>query len=209
MNVMIEDFSELSGLAIDALKEIGNIGAGNAATALAVMVNSKIDMNVPQINIMPFSSVAEKLGGAEKMVVGIYLGVTGSANANIMFVMEIEKAFLLVDMLMGRQPGETKDLDEIGRSAMQEVGNIISGTYLNALAMFTQLTLLPTPPLMGIDMAGALLDGVLARYGEIGDYVLLLETEFTKDAEDVVGHFFLLPEPGALDIILSALGVKS
>ncbi|MGE5371335.1 MAG: chemotaxis protein CheC [Solirubrobacterales bacterium] len=205
---MLEDYNQLSGMQLDALKEIGNIGAGNAATALAVMVNSKIDMTVPRVTVMPFDEVTERIGGAEKIVVGIYLGVSGSAKANILFLFEIERALALVDMLMGRQPGETVELDEIGWSAMQEVGNIISGTYLNALAMFTQLTLLPTVPMMGMDMAGAIIDAVLAQYGAVGDYVLALETEFTKGNQDVVGHFFLLPEPGALDVILKALGVS-
>lgn len=205
---VVQDFSELSGLQIDALKEIGNIGAGNAATALATLINSKIDMSVPQVSIVPFNDVSTMLGGADKEVVGIFLRVTGSANANILFVLTVEKALRLADMLMGRSLGESRDLQEIERSAMAEVGNIIASTYLNALAMFTQLTLLPSVPAMAVDMAGALIDGVLARYGEVGDYVLVLETEFRKDFEDVVGHFFLLPEPGALDTILTALGVN-
>lgn len=205
---MINDFSDLTGLQIDALREIGNIGSGNAATALATMLNSKIDMSVPQISILPFSEVPETVGGADTVVVGIFLRVHGSANANILFLLSMDKALLLVDLLMGRQPGETQLLGEIEMSAMSEIGNIIAGTYLNALAMFTQLTLLPTVPAMGIDMAGALIDAVLAQFGEIGDYVLLLETQFIKGDQDVIGHFFLLPEPGALDTILNALGVS-
>ena len=93
-------------------------------------------------------------------------------------------------------------------SAISEAGNIISSTYLNALAMFTRMTLMPSPPAVGVDMAGALLDGVLALYGEIGDYVLVLENKFRKGDLDVIGHLFLLPEPEALDSILSALGVN-
>lgn len=207
---MINDFSDLTGLQIDALREIGNIGSGNAATALATMLNSKIDMSVPQISILPFSDVPETVGGADTLVVGIFLKVHGSenANANILFLMSIERALLLVDLLMGRNPGETQEFGEIELSAMQEIGNIIAGTYLNALAMFTKLTLLPSVPALGIDMAGALIDAVLAQFGEIGDYVLLLETQFIKGSQDVIGHFFLLPEPGALDTILNALGVS-
>ncbi|MGE5417140.1 MAG: chemotaxis protein CheC [Acidobacteriota bacterium] len=205
---MIQDFSELSGLQIDALREIGNIGAGNAATALATLVRSKVDMSVPQVSIVPFSDVPSMLGGADTPVVAIYLRVTGSASANIMFVLPIKNALLLVDMLMGRAHGETGEFAEIELSAMSEVGNIITGNYLNALSMFTQLTLLPSVPALGVDMAGALIDAVLAQFGEISDYILVLETEFKRDDEDVMGHFFLLPEPGGLDTILSALGVN-
>ena len=99
-------------------------------------------------------------------------------------------------------------LSEMDISAMMEVGNIVSATYLNALSMFTQLNFTPSVPALGIDMAGAILGAILAQYGEVGDHVLLLDTLFKKEDQDVVGHFFLLPEPGSLDTILSALGVS-
>lgn len=204
------DFKELSNLQIDALKEIGNIGAGNAATALAQMINTKVDMNVPQISILAFGDVPELVGGADNYAVGIYLNVTGKAATNILFLMEVDKACFLVDMLMGRSAGSTRpdSLSELEISAMMEVGNIISATYLNALSMFTQLSFVPSVPALAIDMAGAILGVILAEYGQVGDSVLLLDTLFKKDDQDVVGHFFLLPEPGALDTILSALGVS-
>ncbi|MEA1960041.1 MAG: chemotaxis protein CheC [Bacillota bacterium] len=207
---MFNDFKELSSLQIDALKEIGNIGAGNAATALAQMVNTKIDLNIPRVSILPFDDVFEYLGGADLPMVGIFLGVTGSAPCNILFLMPVEKAWILVDMLMGRNPDEKQDMEfgEMDISAMMEVGNIIAATYLNALSMFTQLQFYPSVPGIGIDMVGALMDAVLAQFGQIGDHVLLLETQFLKDENGIMGNFFLLPEPGSLDSILSALGVN-
>lgn len=209
MNVL-DKYQELSNLQVDALKEIGNIGAGNAATALAQMTNTKIDMNVPQVSILEFNMVPELMGGADTYVVGIYLTVTGSAPGSILFILPVEQACRLVDMMMGQPPGHTdpQQMSELEYSAMMELGNIISATYLNALAMFTQLTLMPSVPALGMDMAGALLDAVLAQFGEVADHVLVLETQFKKDEEDVVGYFFLLPEPGSLNTILTALGVS-
>lgn len=207
---MVEDYSNLSGLQLDALKEIGNIGAGNAATALAQMVQAKIDMTVPKVKILPFDEVPEMIGGADIHVVGIYFNVQGHAPSNILFILTVDKACLLIDMLLGRPSGQTtiENLDELEMSAMMELGNILSATYLNSLAMFTNLKFVPSVPALGIDMAGAVLDAILAQFGEVADHVLVLETEFTKDDQDVVGHFFLLPEPGSLDIILTALGVN-
>jgi chemotaxis protein CheC len=101
MDRLAEDFNELSGLQIDALREISNIGAGNAATALAQMVNAKIDMNVPMVKILPFSAVPEMIGGADRHVVGIYLTVSGSAPVSILFILPVESAHLLTNMLMG------------------------------------------------------------------------------------------------------------
>lgn len=207
---MVFDFSELSGLELDALREIGNIGAGNAATALAQMLGAKIDMTVPQVSILPFAQVPDLIGGADMHVVGIYLNASGSAPANVLFILPIDKACFLVDMLLGAPLGETQagNFSDMQLSALMELGNIITATYLNALAMFTNLAFRPSVPALGMDMAGAILDAVLAIFGAVADHVLVLETEFTKDQEDIVGHFFLLPEPGSLDIILSSLGVS-
>jgi len=206
----VSDYLELSNIQMDALKEIGNIGAGNAATALAQMINSKIDMNVPQVSILEFDKVPDLIGGADLYVVGIYLTVEGSAPASLLFIIRVEQACRLVDMMMGKPVGNTKpqEMGEMEYSAMMELGNIISATYLNALAMFTQLTMTPSVPALGMDMAGAILDAILAQFGEVADHVLVLETQFKKDTEDVVGHFFMLPEPGSLDTILTALGVS-
>ncbi|HZK42809.1 MAG TPA: chemotaxis protein CheC [Syntrophomonadaceae bacterium] len=207
---MIHDYNQLSAIQIDALKEIGNIGAGNAATALAQMVNAKIDMNVPRVSILPFADVPKLIGGADSHVVGIFFNVSGAAPASILFILPIDKALLLVDMLFARDIGETniEDFGEMEMSAMMELGNILSATYLNSLSMFTQLNFTPSVPAIGIDMAGAIIDSVLAQFGEVADHVLLLETEFKKEKLDVVGYFFLLPELGSLATILSALGVN-
>lgn len=206
---MLRDYEDLSGMQIDALKEIGNVGAGNAATALAQMINSKIDMSVPRVNILPFSDVANLLGGADRHVVGIYLAVSGSARAKILFILPVEQARVLVNMLMGKNLEETTaEFTDMDMSALMELGNIISATYLNAMSMFTSLEFVPSVPALGIDMAGALLDAVLAEFGEVADHVLMLETKFKKEDYNIVGEFFLLPEPGALNTILSALGVN-
>lgn len=207
---MVYDFSELSGMQLDILREIGNIGSGNAATALAQLLNAKIDMNVPQVNILPFAEVPDLVGGADLHVVGLFLIATGSAPASILFLLPVDKACLLVDMLMGKKWGNTdpSNLSDMDISALMELGNIICATYLNALAMFTQLDFRPSVPALGIDMAGAILNAVLAQFAAVADHVLVLETEFKRDEQEIVGHFFLLPEPGSLDVILASLGVS-
>jgi chemotaxis protein CheC len=195
---------------LDILREIGNIGSGNAATALAQLLNAKIDMNVPQVNILPFAEVPALVGGADLHVVGLFLVATGSAPASILFLLPVDKACLLVDMLMGKEWGKTDptNLSDMDFSALMELGNIICATYLNALAVFTQLDFRPSVPALGIDMAGAILNAVLAQFGAVADHVLVLETEFKRDEQEIVGHFFLLPEPGSLDVILASLGVS-
>lgn len=203
------DFSKLSDLQVDALREIGNIGAGNAATALAQMVNARVEINVPRVNILPFQDVSQLVGGPGAHVAGVYVRVSGSAAANVLFILPVDNATRLVDMMLMRKPGTTWDFGEMESSVLEEVGNIICGTYLNALSAFTRLTFASSVPALAIDMAGAILDAILAHFGAVGEHVLVLETNFKHRGEEVVGDFFMLPEPGGLDTILSALGVSN
>ncbi|MBU2701988.1 chemotaxis protein CheC [Sporomusaceae bacterium BoRhaA] len=205
---MCEEILNLSVLQLDALREIGNVGAGNAATALSQIINRKIDMTVPKVSILPLGDVPDVVGGPDAMVAGVYLRVYGPAPGSILFLMPRESAFYLVDMLMGREQGFTTSLNSMDESALMEIGNILAGAYLNSLSFFTKLTLLPSIPALAMDMAGAILSVILSQIGTMGDHALVIETEFTTEFEGVKGHFFLIPDPGSLSIILSAIGVK-
>jgi len=206
--MLSEEILNLSLMQLDALKEIGNVGAGNSATALSQLINRKIDMTVPQIAIMPLGDVPDVVGGPDAMVAGVFLRVYGPAPSSILFLLPRESAFSLVDMLMGREQGYTTSLNSMDESALMEIGNILAGAYLNALSYFTKLTLLPSIPALAMDMAGAILSVVLIQLGEMGDHALVIETEFATENDGVKGHFFLIPDPGSLSTILAAIGVK-
>ena len=204
---MPDDIMQLTPTQMDALREIGNVGAGNSATALSQIINHRIDMNVPEVSIVPLGEVPDLVGGPEAVVVGVFLRVYGQAPGNILFLLPVESAFYLVDMLMGKKKGETQTLDYLDESALMEIGNILAGAYLNALFNLTKLSLLPSIPALAMDMAGAILNVVLIQLGQMGDHALVIETEFSTDEEGIKGHFFLVPDPGSLDTILTAVGV--
>lgn len=206
---MSEDYTRLTPLQLDALREVVNIGAGNAATALAAMVQARVDMAVPRVELLPFERVADLLGGPEVPVACVFLYLSGEAPARILFALEVERALQMVDVLMQREPGTTVALDEMGVSALQELGNILASAYGNALAELTGLVFLPSVPAFALDMAGAILDAVLAQYGEVSDQALVMETCFAAAGLDVIGLLFMLPDPGALDRILQALEVSA
>lgn len=207
MSIRVQD---LSALQLDALREIGNMGAGNAATAFSTLLNKRIDMTVPQVALLPFDKVADSMGGAESLVAGVYLEITGGAPGKILFILPSSSALVLVDMLTGSTHEEgAVDLSEMDQSALMEIGNILTGAYLNSLSAFTGLTLLPTIPALAYDMVGALINEVLIELGEVDDYALIIETEFYETSETVKGHFFLIPSPGSLQIILDRLGVSN
>lgn len=205
---MSDEILRLSSMQLDVLKEIGNVGAGNSATALSQIINRKIDMTVPNVSIMPLDEVPDVVGGPDVMVVGVFLRVYGLAPGSVLFLMPRDSAFYLIDMLMGKDRGKTKNLDFMDESALMEIGNILAGAYLNSLSYFTKLTLLPSIPALAMDMAGAILSVVLVQLGQMGDHALVIETEFLSEDDGIKGHFFLIPDPGSLDTILSAVGVK-
>ena len=191
---MSDDIASLSPVQMDALREIGNVGAGNSATALSQIINRRIDMDVPRVSIVPLEEVPELVGGPDTMVVGVFLRVYGKAPSNILF-------------LLPRDSGDTQKLDFMDESALMEIGNILSGAYLNALFNFTNISLLPSIPALAMDMAGAILSVVLVQLGQMGDHALVIETEFKTEDDGIKGHFFLVPDPGSLEIILQAVGV--
>lgn len=197
---------ELNTAELDALKEVGNIGAGNAATALSQILGKRIDMTVPRARVLELTEVPDILGGTENLVVGVYLRIFGDLQGNIMFLLPIESAERLVTMLMGS--AEDGIAGEISQSAIMEVGNILASSYLNALSSFSNLTIIPSTPALAYDMAGAILSTVLIEISELSDYALLIETEFLEDQESIDGSFFMLPDLDSLHLLLRTMGVS-
>ena len=190
----------------DVLKELGNIGAGNATTALAQMLQTKVDMKVPQVRLLDFKDVGEVMGGEEQIVVGIYLAVEGDFTGSIMFILEQNAGKTLVSKLMGTPPSDG-EFNEIEISAMKEIGNIITGAYLNSLAQMTNLKMLPSVPDLSIDMLNAILSVPAIEFGIMGDQILLIQTVFTDDV-DLNGYFILMPDLESYSKMLRALGLS-
>lgn len=200
------NIDNLNGFMIDVLKELGNIGAGNAATALASMISKKVDMNVPNVRILEFKDVAEILGGEENLVVGIYFELTEDIIGNMMFALDLDSAINLINILYKRE-NKGNELDKMDISALSEVGNILASSYANSLSALTGLRVFISVPSISIDMAGAILSVPAIQFSHIGDHALMIETVFAEDQNLVAGNFFLLPDPDSFDKILNALGV--
>ncbi|MCI9463255.1 MAG: chemotaxis protein CheC [Lachnospiraceae bacterium] len=199
-------FDEMSQEYFDVLRELGNIGAGNATTALAQMLQCKVDMSVPKVGLLEFKEVGEAMGGEEQIMAGIYLGVEGDIAGSIMFLLEKESARFLVSKLMGMQL-EGDDFSEMELSALKEVGNIITGAYLNSLSAITNLKIFPTIPDMTVDMAGAIMSVPAIQFGAVGDRMLLIQTQFFDEVA-IDGYFILIPDMESYSKILTALGMS-
>jgi len=198
------DYSELSPIQLDVLQEVGNIGAGNAATSLSQLLNEKVDMTVPAVNIVPFDDIFSKIG-VEEVVIGVIVRVLGDTPGNILFTLEKEVALKIISSLIGEQQDQ---ITEIGSSALCEIGNIISSSYMNAIAKLTNLVLMPSVPAVTLDMMGAILSTTFIESGQFDEYVLDLETQFLQENQKISGHFYYIPMPGSLEKILNSLGIN-
>lgn len=196
---------KMSNEYFDVLKELGNIGAGNATTALAQMMQCKVDMSVPQVKLLEFKELGAVMGGEEQIMAGIYLGIEGDITGSIMFLLERQAARHLVSKLMGMEP-EGDDFSEMEFSALKEVGNIITGAYLNSLSSLTNLVIFPSVPDLTVDMAGAILSVPAIQFGALGDKILLIQTQFF-DEMVLDGYFILVPDLDSYGKILTALGI--
>lgn len=203
-------YRDLSPVELDALKEIGNIGLGNAVTSLAQLINRRVNMRVPRSNFLPFEEMIELVGGYEELVGCVSLRVLGDAPGIVLFIFDGESTFHLVDMLMGLPVGTTGELDEMAQSAIKEIGNVLTGSFVSAISMMTGLHMVTTVPLFAFDMLGAVLTSLMVAAGRVEDQVLVIETELFHEEETLIkGHFFLLTEPGAIDRLMAALGFSA
>lgn len=192
---------------LDVLREIGNIGAGNAMTALSQMLNCKVDMRVPQVKLLGFSEVGALMGGEEQIMVGVFLAVEGDITGSMMFLVEQKSAKHLINKIMMGMASEGDEFNEMELSAMKEVGNIITGAYLNSLSMLTNLKIYPSPPELTVDMAGAILSVPAIEFGILGDNILLIQSQFFDETQ-IDGYFILIPDLDSYGKILSSLGMS-
>jgi len=189
----------------DALREIGNICAGNAATALSQLLDRKINIIVPRILFLPIEEVPQAVGGSDTFVVGLMLRVLGDLPSNIIFLFSQRDALVLASLLTNKQITDTSVITDLERSALKEVGVILANAYLGALGSFVGLGLVPTVPELVMDMAGAIVDYILIELSCKSQFALLVESEFQEPAASVTGHFFLIPNPEGLELIIRAI----
>ena len=194
---------------LDVFKEIGNIGAGNAATALAAMLDRRMTMTVPHVEIVPFQKITDILNGPESIVAGVLVGMEGDLNGSILLVMNKNDAEMMVAILTGRDMSEL-DLyafTEDDNSALTEIANILVGAYISAISAMTGLRIVPSVPDLTVDMAGAIMSVLMIEYGKMGDAVLFLETAFVDSEGSMSGHFFLIPDLPSYTTLLQSLGI--
>ncbi|MDB4875886.1 MAG: cheC [Gemmatimonadetes bacterium] len=204
----MDDIRTLKPNQLDALREVANIGAGHAATALSQMVGQTIMISVPTINVARLEEVPPQLAEPEEPVAAVLMHMMGDLTGRTLLVFPKRTALQLAAMLCRRaEPAE--EFGEMEQSAIKEAGNILSSAYMNALSDFMGMMLLPSPPSLAIDMSTAVLTTAYLQFGSDKDYVFCVESEFLMSDidEKLRGFFLLLPDAASLQAILKAVRV--
>lgn len=197
---------QISQLQLDALREIGNIGSGHAATALSTLLQRRIDMSVPEVWAVSFEQVTGVIGQIEAPQAVVYVKVEGEAPGKAVFFFPIKSAEIVAQALFQTENRLDLYSDELAQSALKEVGNIMVSSFLIALTQFSGIPLHPSVPVLAVDMAGAILDAILLEEGTLDDNVLFIDTQLSGIPQ-IEGQFIFLPNEGSLQKLLGALGV--
>jgi chemotaxis protein CheC len=198
-----------SYLRIDAIKELGNIGAGHAVTGLAKLLKKRIDVNVTSVDLIPIKIIYNFFNGPESMVSVVYIEGYGEGFRGMMFlIFPHPEAMRLVELATGVRPNGSRLKDEYSLSVLREIGNIMCAGYLNALAAFVDRKIMQTVPQVSNDMLGAVMDAVLVDLSMDSDYALVLETAFTLGTNECKGFLFFVPTGETLETIFEAIDVQ-
>ncbi len=193
---------------MDALREVGNIGLGNAMTALATLLDRGVNMGVPDVSVISLAQFAHIAGGDESVSACIYMPVDGDAPGRVALFLPLDGARHLVDCLMGLEAGTTLEFDEIADSALMEIGNILASTYLAAIGDMTGLSLLSSPPALAIDMTAAILASIAGTLEEDEERALTIVTGIGDPGGALSGFFLYVPDQASIGTLLSALGLE-
>lgn len=198
---------EMNETHIDVLREIGNIGAGNAATSLASMTNITVDMAVPKVKIINIEQAGTMLGGPENIMVGILTKFNGDIEGIMMYILEKDFAVGVIRQLIGVDVNLDEKLEEIELSVISEIGNILSASYINAIASLTGLNINISVPAVAIDMVGALLSVPAMEMSIVSDEIIFVEGVLINSNKEVTSNILLVPSMESLNIMLSRLGI--
>ena len=203
----LKGYDQLSSMELDTLREIGSIGTGNAATALSTLLNREVRISLPEVRFMGYNEAIEWMGGPEVVTAGVLVGMSGQMSGILLSVQHMEFVNLVLESMLGKPIQDYEELDEMRKSTLIEVGNIMISTFINALSGLSDISVNLTVPAFAVDMQGAILSVPMAEYGGMSDYLMTIGGNFVCDNKQVPCHLLLSPDIRSLNFLLKKLGV--
>ena len=204
----LKNYDGLSDVHLDVLKEICNIGSGNAASSLSTMFGISINIEIPGIDLYEINDAIEKLGGAETVKAGLLLPITTDLNGMIMFLFTYDFANLLIKTLIGTELNSLDEIDEMGLSMLNEVSNIAAAAFINAIASMTGMTINLSPPSSTVDMVGAIMNVPAVYFANVSDKILLMENHFDCEGLQAPANILLIPDIESLERLMTRLSIE-
>lgn len=204
----LNNINELNDMELDILKEIGNVGQGNAASALSSVLNEKINIAVPNIKILDFNEVVNFLGGPENIAIGLLVGLSDKINGMMLCIMQKPFVKHMIKAVFDKDVDELISLSEMDMSFVTEIGNILISSYINAISSMTGLNIQLSVPQHSVDMVGAILSVPAVEFAQIGDKVLFIDDSFIIGDSEIQSNMILVPELNSLSTLFAGLGVE-
>ena len=202
-------YEELNSMKLDVLREIGNIGSGNATTALSVMLNSNLRMEMPVVKVLEFNEIPDLVGGADTIVAAVLTHFNGEMNGMTLFILEMEEAKNLLSAMLGKDYADDfNDFDHMDKSTLKEVGNILMSSYISSISTLTNFKLRTEPPAICVDMAAAVLSMPISELGQIDDKALIIDSRFLDNERPINGFFMFVSDEESFNRIFEALGIR-
>lgn len=203
----MEDVSQLKDIQLDALREVANIGAGHAATALSQMIGGRIMISVPRISVSALEEVPRQLAAPEDPIAAVLMHMLGDLTGRTLLIFPLPTAKRLAELMLRRALDGDEEFTDLEQSAVKECGNILSAAYMNALSEFMGMMLIPSPPSLAVDMWSAVITSAYLQFTTEPNFVVCVESEFVMDdsTERLRGLFLLLPDAASLHAILRAV----
>jgi len=204
----LNSFSEINEIHIDVLREIANIGSGNAASSLSRMLGHPVNISIPHIGILGFNEAYDALGGPEAIMMGTLLMLTEGVNGMMMFLLPIEVVCDLVNMLMFTDIKSHEEIDEMGYSVINEVSNIMSASFVTAISDMTDIPIDISPPEAALDMLGSIMSVPSIYFAKMSDTLLLIQNELEIDGKKTSASVLMLPDMPSLTKLITSLGIE-
>ncbi len=204
----IQNVEQLQDMHLDVLKEIGNIGSGNAASALSELIQCNTDITVPSVKMLDFSEAVNFLGGPENVAIGMLVGIKGDVTGMMLYVLQHSFASKMTSTLFGSEIEDLTNMNEMETSFISEVGNIMAASYVNAISQLTGMMIDISVPVMTVDMVGAILSVPAVEFAQVGNKVLFIDDGFVIGDGEIKSNMILVPEMQSLETLFTRLGVS-
>ncbi|MBQ5318968.1 MAG: chemotaxis protein CheC [Oscillospiraceae bacterium] len=204
----IQNVEQLQDMHLDVLKEIGNIGSGNAASSLSELIQCNTDITVPSVKMLDFSEAVNFLGGPENVAIGMLVGIKGDITGMMLYILQHSFASKLTSTLFGSEIEDLTNMNEMETSFISEVGNIMAASYVNALSQLTGMVIDISVPNMTVDMVGAILSVPAVEFAQVGNKVLFIDDGFVIGDGEIKSNMILVPEMHSLETLFTRLGVS-